>query len=68
MRRGYDWFCGYDDTFAGKDKARQHQAHLKEVTSLKQDPRAKIFLNANLVLVLLVAVTLYTIFTIPDLI
>ncbi|XP_038051758.1 sodium/glucose cotransporter 5-like [Patiria miniata] len=67
VRRGYDWFCGYDDTFAGKAKARQHQVHLKEVSALKQDPRAKIFLNINLVLILLVASTLYIIFSIPGL-
>ncbi|XP_022083327.1 sodium/myo-inositol cotransporter-like isoform X2 [Acanthaster planci] len=67
VRRGYDWFCGYDDTFAGRTKACQHRAHLREVSALKQDPRAKIFLNINLVLIILVASTLYVIFSIPGL-
>ncbi|XP_038051759.1 sodium/myo-inositol cotransporter-like [Patiria miniata] len=67
LRRGYDWFCGYDDTFAGKTKACQHQAHLKEVSALKQDPRAKIFLNINLVIIILVTTTAYVIFSVPGL-
>ncbi|XP_033640936.1 sodium/myo-inositol cotransporter-like [Asterias rubens] len=68
LRRGYDWFCGYDDSSAGRIKARKQQEHLKKVSSLKQDPKAKIFLNINLVCILLITTTMYIIFTIPGLI
>lgn len=65
-RRGYDWFCGYDDTIKGQSEAQKHQEHLKKITSLKQNPKAKIFLNLNLVIILLVATTLYIYFSIPN--
>ncbi|XP_038046869.1 sodium/glucose cotransporter 4-like isoform X2 [Patiria miniata] len=67
-RRGYDWFCGYDDSSLGQAKAREHRVHLREVTALKQDPRAKIFLNTNLVIILLITPTFLVIFSIPGLI
>lgn len=65
-RRGYDWFCGYDDSLKGKAMLSKHQAHLRKITSLKQRPIAKIFLNINLVIILLVATILYIYFSIPN--
>ncbi|XP_033116002.1 sodium/myo-inositol cotransporter-like isoform X2 [Anneissia japonica] len=63
-KKGYDWFCGYDDTMKGKQKAQKHREHLKAVTSLEQDPKAKIFLNVNLVVIIGVATFLYIFFSV----
>eukprot|EP00057_Strongylocentrotus_purpuratus_P030522 XP_781922.3 PREDICTED: sodium/myo-inositol cotransporter [Strongylocentrotus purpuratus] len=59
VRRAYDWFCGYDDTAKGKELLKEQQERLSKITSLKQDPRAKVFLNINLVLIIGVTTFMY---------
>ncbi|CAH1791826.1 unnamed protein product [Owenia fusiformis] len=66
LKRGYDWFCGFDTTEEGLQTALKHEAHLQKITSLKQDPRAKIFLNINLVIIFIIGIFLYIYFSIPQ--
>ncbi|XP_071486105.1 sodium/myo-inositol cotransporter-like [Diadema antillarum] len=63
-RRAYDWFCGYDDTAKGQLALREQEERLKKITSLKQDPRAKFFLNVNLVLIIGFATFMYAFFSV----
>lgn len=64
-KRFYSWFCGYE---AGTDEAKEaaHQQHkrLAEITSLEQDPVAKIFLNVNVVIILIIGLVLYIYFSV----
>ncbi|PIK38503.1 putative sodium/myo-inositol cotransporter [Apostichopus japonicus] len=64
--RGYNWFCGYDDTARGKFKMLEQREHLRKITSLKQSAKAKVFLNLNLVIILIVSTILYIYFSIPN--
>ena len=63
IRRGYDWFCGFDDSADGIQSQRQQQEHLRKITSLKQDPKAKLFLNINLAFLVCLATFLYVFFS-----
>lgn len=61
-QRGYDWFCGFNYS----PMLSKQEAHLKKVTSLKQRPMAKIFLNINLVIILVVTTIMYFFFSVPN--
>ncbi|XP_033116053.1 sodium/myo-inositol cotransporter-like [Anneissia japonica] len=63
-KKGYDWFCGYDDTMIGREKAQQHREHLKAVTSLEQDPKAKLFLNVNRIFAIGIVTFIYIYFSV----
>ncbi len=63
IRRAYDWFCGFDDTERGEISRQYQQEHLKKITSLKQDGRAKLFLNLNLAFIVSLAAFLYAFFS-----
>ncbi|XP_014675531.1 PREDICTED: sodium/glucose cotransporter 4-like isoform X2 [Priapulus caudatus] len=64
VKPAWDWFCGYDYSPAGELSQAEFRRHLHKLTSLKQDPRAKWFLNVMLVIVLAVALFLFVFFSI----
>ena len=55
-----------DNVEEERKNAQEQTEHLRDVTSLKQNYRAKLFLYANLAFILSVAVFLYIFFSIPD--
>ncbi|XP_013406675.1 sodium/myo-inositol cotransporter isoform X2 [Lingula anatina] len=57
------WYCGFSESEQEEIKINEHRHHLEMISSLEQDPCAKAFLKANLVIVLLAAVFLYTFFS-----
>lgn len=63
LRRGYDWFCGIDDSTEGQRKAAEQQARISKITSLSQDPRAKVGLFVVLVILCTLDVFLYIVFS-----
>jgi len=59
--------CGLsEDVTEEKKTAEQQKQHVKEVISLKQNPKAKIFLYINLLVVLIICLFLQIYFSIPD--
>ena len=61
------FFCGMSDDVESEKKTAEEQAeHLRDITSLKQNPIAKMVLRANLILILCIAVFMYIFFSIPD--
>eukprot|EP00795_Rhopilema_esculentum_P004350 gene4350-20570_t len=61
------FFCGMSDDIEEEKKTAQEQTeHLREITSLHQDKRAKMLLYGNLLIILTTAVFLYIFFSIPD--
>ncbi len=55
------------DNVEEEKKTNQEQRdHLREVTSLKQNPKARLVLLANLAIIMSVAVFLFIFFSIPD--
>lgn len=66
-KRALQFFCGMSDDVASEKKTAEEQAeHLRDITSLKQDRVAKLFLRANLIIILAVAVFMYIFFSVPD--
>jgi hypothetical protein len=65
LRRGYDWFCGFDESAEGLKNIMQQEAHLKGIQALKQDKRAKLGLNFLLGIIVTIAVFLYGYFSAP---
>ena len=63
VRRGYDWFCGFDDSADAVRSREEQQEHLRKITSLKQNPKAKLFLNINLAFLVCLATFLYVFFS-----
>ena len=63
LRRGYNWFCGIDDTPEGLRKAEEQSARIKKITSLSQDPRARLGLFIGLVVLCTLDVFLYIFFS-----
>ncbi|XP_071962661.1 sodium/myo-inositol cotransporter-like [Antedon mediterranea] len=63
-KKGYDWFCGFDDSVKGRLENQKYEDRLKKINTLKQDKRAKIFLNINLVVILGVATFCYIFFSV----
>lgn len=63
IRRGYDWFCGFDDSEEGALSAQEQAERLQKITSLKQDKRAKVFLLANLIVLFAIGTFLYAFFS-----
>lgn len=61
------FFCGMSNNSAELKKTTDEQReHLQQIISLKQDPRARLFLQVNVVLICIVAVFLFIFFSIPD--
>lgn len=59
--------CGLSADIREEQKtAEQHQAHLKDVISLKQDPRAKKVLWVNSIILITVSIFLLIYYTVPD--
>ena len=66
-KRVLQFFCGMSDDVESEKKTAEEQAeHLREITSLKQSPAAKVLLRINLIIILSVAVFMYIFFSIPD--
>ncbi|XP_076029908.1 sodium/mannose cotransporter SLC5A10-like [Oratosquilla oratoria] len=63
FKRAWVWLCGYETESLTKEEQSEMQDHLRNITSLEQDPRAKMFLNANLVIVIVIGVGLFVFFT-----
>ena len=65
IKRFYSWFCGYE---AGTEEAKKaaHEQHerLAQITSLERDPVAKIFLNVNVGIILIIGLILYIYFSV----
>lgn len=65
LKRFLNWFCGYEGhNEETKKAAMEHQRRMAKITSLKQDPRAKIFLNINLVAISCICVSMFVYFSI----
>ncbi|XP_074641116.1 sodium/mannose cotransporter SLC5A10-like [Tubulanus polymorphus] len=58
--RGFNWFCGFE---SDPEKAAEFEAHLKGLTALKQDPRAKKALVTMLVFISILTAFLYGFFS-----
>ena len=58
-----NWFCGLD---ADSAESTAQNEHLEKLTCLEQDPKAKTFLNVNLVIILLLGFFLFAIFSVKD--
>ncbi|CAM1323932.1 SLC5A3 (predicted) [Pycnogonum litorale] len=66
IRRGYDWFCGFEDSDEGLAHAVQLRDHIERISNLKQNKWAKIFLNANLIVLILATIFVYVYFSVDD--
>ncbi len=55
-----------DNVEEERKNAQEQVEHLRDVTTLKQNYRVKLFLYANLAFILAVAVFLFIFFSIPD--
>ncbi|XP_071508291.1 sodium/myo-inositol cotransporter 2-like [Diadema antillarum] len=59
------WFCGYsEETAEAREMARQQALQNQKISTLKQDPRAKVVIYAGMVTLLGVVVFLYTFFSV----
>lgn len=66
-KRALFFVCGLSDNVNEEMKTSDEQkAHLKEVISLEQDPRARKILLANCLLLVVVSVFLLIYYTVPD--
>ena len=64
-KRFYSWFCGYEaGTEEAKKAAHEQRERLAEITSLEQDPVAKVFLTVNVVIILIVCLVLFIYFSV----
>ncbi len=63
LRRGYDWFCGIDNSLIGQTRAKENEIRIEKITSLKQDPRAKKGLLVVLVILVSLDIFLYVFFS-----
>ncbi|XP_031552872.1 sodium/glucose cotransporter 1-like isoform X2 [Actinia tenebrosa] len=65
IKRFYSWFCGYE---AGSEEAKkaamQQQQRLAIICSLKQNSKAKIFLNANFLFISVLCVFMMVYFSV----
>ncbi|XP_031552878.1 sodium/myo-inositol cotransporter-like [Actinia tenebrosa] len=65
IRRFYNWFCGYETGSEEAVKAAiEQEQRISIVTSLEQDPRAKIFLQVNVAIILCIGLALYIYFSV----
>ena len=62
-RRGLLWFCGLQDTEESQQAASEQTEHLKKITSLKQNRKAKLFLLINAFIICFIAIFMYGFFT-----
>ena len=59
----FNWFCGLESEDLVMKRTQEHEIHLVEVTSLKQDRCTWIILNVNLVILCTLCVALYVFFS-----
>ena len=64
-RRAVHWFCGFQDVSEETLQLNEQRLHQQHIRSLHQDPKARLFLNANLLILLTAGVFLYIFFTVP---
>ncbi|EDO43582.1 predicted protein [Nematostella vectensis] len=67
LRRFVSWVCGYEQVVSldtARRTAVEHQQRMRLITSLEQDPRAKIFLNANLVVISIACISIFIYFSV----
>ena len=63
LTRGWNWFCGFDDTAEGVLQKKKQEQHLQNITSLKQDKKKMVILNVNLVFLVALCVFLFVFFS-----
>ncbi|XP_068743589.1 sodium/myo-inositol cotransporter-like [Montipora capricornis] len=65
IKRFYSWFCGYEaGTEEAKKAALEQHERLAQITSLERDPVAKIFLNVNVGIILIIGLILFIYFSV----
>ena len=62
IRRLSSWFCGLEPQ--DPEHAAQHKQRLQQITSLKQHSKAKLFLDINAVVIVLLGVFIYLYFSV----
>ena len=62
------WFCGVEarDDAENSEAASRHRDRLQRISSLKQHPIIKLFLDINAVVVVLLGVFIYIYFSVPQ--
>nr|XP_054753048.1 sodium/myo-inositol cotransporter-like [Lytechinus pictus] len=59
------WFCGYGiESTESQRKAREEEKRIRHIKSIEQDPRAKIFIYINMVILIGLSVFLYVFFSV----
>lgn len=62
-RRALMWFCGLDSSEVAEALEHEQDTRVAKITSLKQDPRAKLFLNINAVCLICITIFMYIFFS-----
>ncbi|KAI0223188.1 Sodium/myo-inositol cotransporter [Lamellibrachia satsuma] len=62
-RRTMLWFCGLDSSEVAEALEHEQETRVAKITSLKQDPRAKFFLNINAIFLVCITVFMYIFFS-----
>ncbi|KAG1655982.1 Sodium/myo-inositol cotransporter [Nymphon striatum] len=61
VKKAYDWFCGFDTSTAESRKKAAEQ--MNKISDINQTKRVKMILNANLVIIILVAMFIFGYFS-----
>lgn len=64
LNRGMEWFCGLtDETQSPSRTLKEFTEHMRKVTSLRQDPRARIGIGAGMIILFALDIFLYIFFS-----
>jgi len=64
LKRGMEWFCGLtDETQSPGRTLKEFTEHMRKVTSLRQDPRARMGIAAGMIILFALDIFLYIFFS-----